>query len=65
MMDNITYQELYSMYQLNQHAIDEQVKKMHINNVLNTNEQANLNKLNKYRDNILNLFLNKINDETF
>ena len=64
-MDNITYQELYSMYKLNQHAIDEQVKKMHINNVLNTNEQANLNKLNKYRDNILNLFLNKINDETF
>ena len=64
-MDNFSYQELYSMFQLNQHAIDEQVKQMHINNNLTFEEQTNLNKLNNYRDNILNLFLKKINNETF
>ncbi len=63
-----SYQELYSMYQLNQFLIDETVReaKMNYDGDFNKSEaHRRLNKLNKNKEKIIKTFEKQFDNETF
>ena len=64
----ISYQDLYSMYQLNQFLIDETVREAKINydSDFKKNEaHRRLNKLNKNKEKIIKAFEKQFDNETF